>query len=136
MTDNIVHKMQSAYSNGKLITDDQWEYLNKMYKKLKRVDRKEKYLKSELEEIRKSGTVEYFLGSDLEEFYILTKNVNILYTVLMDVEDYLKFASEDPSDNDSIFSNTVEALEAVKKAFKKLDSIKEEVAEYLIKDFD
>lgn len=132
---NIVHRMQLNYTHGKLISDDQWAYLAKIYTKVKEIDKKEKYLQTETDILKQAGVTELFLGADLEEFFTLTLSSKVMYSILMDLEDYFSYdLNED--DRIPVFENGSEALKAVRNAFSKLEKIRSDVDKYLTEDFE
>lgn len=125
--------MHSDYTHGRLITDDHWHFLSKMYEKLYQIEKKEKYLKTEKDSMKKMAIVETFLGADLEEFFILTESSKLMYSMLLDLEDYFLFKN---NSEESAFESEEDALKAVESVFEKLEKIKSDVDSYLQEDFE
>lgn len=111
--------LKRNYTNGRLISDEQWQQVIDMADIIDKIEIKSDYLRTQ-------KTIQSFLGSDVESFQILSQNYTLLLKTLLNIEDCINY-----EDNEEIFSSKEELTEIIEKVFEDIETIKKNHTEYL-----
>jgi hypothetical protein len=123
---NLVHRMQTKYSNGKLITEANWRELSELLQKVHKLERKDSYLKDNV-------ILERYLDINVENFEELIQEHRDLLTICIDLSDYLDFRTNDSRD---VFQDDQEALLCLQETLDKLIDSREVLEKYLNEEFE
>ena len=123
---NIVQKLQQKYTNGILITQEEWRKVNSLVEKVKQIERKELYLKDNI-------ILDKFLDIDLESFELMCDENSKMLTLLINLYDYLDFKAEG---NTEVFESPEEARDTLQKCLDGICNSRAQLEEYLLSNFE
>ena len=76
----LIHRLRSAYSQGRLITEENWDDVQDLVSVLDRLETKSSYLKTNV-------LISNFLDMEIEEYQELIQGFSLLLKTLIDIED-------------------------------------------------
>jgi len=120
--EKFITDIKRKYINGKLITEKEWQHLVEQARKRDTIVEKTGYLK----EIQ---LTEQFLGADVDQFILLTQQNKVMFTALLNMEEYLLFILNGKSK--SVIESTEEAAKVLENIFLKLIEFKAIQKDYM-----
>ncbi len=120
MKNNFINNIRHNYNNGLLIRDEAWQKLSKTFSVLGKVQEQQDYLKM-------SATVDNFINCSVEDYDLLVRTNNIMFTTLLNLSDYLSYTTEGERD---VIKNDKEAQKILVDCLEDVILLREDLEEY------
>lgn len=120
MKNNFINNIRHNYNNGLLIRDESWQKLSKTFSVLGKVQEQQDYLKM-------SATVDNFINCSVEDYDLLVRTNNIMFTTLLNLSDYLSYTTEGERD---VIKNDKEAQKILVDCLENIILLREDLEEY------
>ena len=120
MKNNFINNIRKNYSNGIMIKQEVWDKLAKIYSVLGSVQEQQDYLKL-------NATVDNFTECTIEEYELLVRVNNIMYTTLINLQDCLAYSTDG---NVSVLKNDKEASKLVESCLNTIVQLRDDLEEY------
>ena len=120
MKKNLINNIRYNYNNGIMIRNEVWDKLAKVYSVLGTVQEQQDYLKLQ-------ATVENFMNCSVEDYALLVRTNNIMFTTLINLLDYLEYNTDG---NKEVIKDEKEAKKILEDCLETIMNLKDELEQY------
>ena len=120
MKKNLINNIRYNYNNGIMIRNEVWDKLSAVYDVLGTVKDQQDYLKLQ-------ATIRNFTECSVEDYELLVKSNNVMFTTLINLFDYLEYNTDG---NKDVLKDDKEAKKLLEACLKTIEELKEELEVY------